>query len=196
MFFLPDLCVHFCIRPEPSVIIHSPLFAQSMPCCCPVISFLCIAPSPPLFLLSPHPYHPHDTHLCPFLTRIVLCRGDHLKNSNVFLASLQYHMTEALFLNILHLIFWPFTGAYSCNCFFSQYLDSFWIPTPAPCDMCETGVDVGGGAFRSHLAQVSVALLLLLQLLLLLLLLLPILQLLPLSAGVHCTLAQRIEARG
>ena len=62
--------------------------------------------------------------------------------------------------------------------------------------MCETGVDVGGGAFRSHLAQVSVALLLQLLLLLLLLLLLPILQLLPLSAGVHCTLAQRIEARG
>ena len=61
--------------------------------------------------------------------------------------------------------------------------------------MCETGVDVGGGAFRSHLAQVSVALLLYLQLLLLLQLL-PILQLLPLSAGVHCTLAQRIEARG
>ena len=60
--------------------------------------------------------------------------------------------------------------------------------------MCETGVDVGGGAFRSHLAQVSVALVLLLQLLLLPLL--PILLLLPLSAGVHCTLAQRIEARG
>ena len=117
-----------------------------------------------------------------------------VKNSNVFLASLQCRMTEPLYLKILGPIFLPFACAYSCNCIFSQYFDSFPIPTPAPCDMCETGVDVGGGAFRSHLAQVSVALKLLLQLLLLLLL--SILLLLPLSAGVHCTLAQRIEARG
>ena len=168
-----------------------------MPCCCPVISFLCIAPSPPL----PSPPLPpfssslpsYDTHLCRFSLRI-FC----VKNSNVFLASLQCRMTEPLFLNILRLIFLPFAGAYSCNCIFSQYLDSFLIPAPAPCDMCETGVDVGGGAFRSHLAQVSVALILLLLqlLLLLLLLLLSMLLLLPLSAGVHCTLDQRIEARG